>query len=155
MLRLTWFEFLVRGIPEEFLFVLAIYAFSKTGIDLKKYLISGVLASVMAYLVRLLPIQYGIHSLLGLVFIVIIVTFINKIDIIKSIRGGIVTFILCFILEGISLSFIQFVLKKDLNNMMNDPILKTLIGLPSLIVFGIIVIVYYCRLSKRKELQYV
>lgn len=154
MLRLTWFEFIVRGIPEQFLFVLAIYAFSKIRINLKKYLLSGVLASIMLYLVRLLPIQYGVHSLLSLVILIIIVSYINKIDIIKSIRSGIITFILCFICEGINLSFIQFILKKDLNNMLNNHIAKTLTGLPSLIVFGIIVIVYYYRSSKRKELQY-
>lgn len=154
MLRLTWFEFIVRGIPEQFLFVLAIYAFSKIRIDLKKYLLSGVLASIMLYLVRLLPIQYGVHSLVSLVILIIIVSYINKIDIIKSIRGGISTFVLCFILEGINLSFIQFVLKMNLNNIMNNHILKTLTGLPSLIVFGIVVIAYYYRLAKRKELQY-
>lgn len=155
MLRISWFEFFVRGIPEEFLFVLAVHAFSKTAIDLKKYLLSGVLIWIMAYLVRLLPIQYGIHSLLALILLVITVSFINKIDIIKSIRGGIITFILCFIFEGINLSFVQFVLKKDLNSVMNNPISKTLTGLPSIMLFGIVVIIYYYRLSKRKELKYV
>lgn len=155
MLRLTWFEFFVRAIPEQFLFIIAIHAFSKTGIDFKKYLLSGILASILAYLIRLLPIQYGVHSLLGLIMLIITVSFINKIDIIKSIRGGIITFIICFILEGINLSFIQFVLKKDLNIMLNDPISKTITGLPSLIVFGIIVVLYYYRLYKRKEFQYV
>lgn len=155
MLKLTWFEFIVRGIPEEFLFVLAIHAFSKIGIDLKKYVISGILTSIMAYLIRLLPIQYGIHSLLGLIMLIIAVSFINKIDIVKSIRGGIITFVLCFVFEGINLSFIQFILKKDLSNMMSNPIVKTLYGLPSLIMFGVVVIIYYYILSKRKELQYV
>lgn len=155
MLRLTWFEFFVRGIPEQFLFVLAIYAFSKTGIDFKKYLLSGALASIMLYLVRLLPIQYGVHSLISLVILIIIVSYLNKIDIIKSIRSGIISFILCFLLEGINVVFLQFVFKMDLNNIMNNHILKTLTGLPSLVIFGIIVVAYYYRLLKRKELHYV
>lgn len=155
MLKLSWFEFLVRGIPEEFLFVLAIHAFSKTGINLKKYLLSGVLACIMIYLIRLLPIQYGVHSLLGLIMLIIIVSSINKIDIIKSIRAGVITFIICFIFEGINVSFIQFVLKKDLNSMISNPVTKTLIGLPSLMIFGIVIILYYYRISKRKELEYV
>lgn len=154
MLRLTWFEFFVRAIPEQFLFVLAIHAFSKIRIDLKKYLLSGMLAAIILYLIRLLPIQYGVHSLVSLIILIVIVSYINKIDIIKSIRSGIVSFILCFILEGINVVFIQFVLKMDLNSIMNNHILKTITGLPSLIVFGIVVIAYYYRLSKREELQY-
>lgn len=155
MLRLTWFEFFVRAIPEQFLFIIAIHAFSKTGIDFKKYLLSGILASILAYLIRLLPIQYGVHSLLGLIMLIITVSFINKIDIIKSIRGGIITFIVCFIFEGINISFIQFILNGDLINIMSNHILKTLYGLPSLIIMAIVVILYYYKLSKEKELHYV
>lgn len=155
MLKLSLFEFIVRGIPEQFLFVLAIHAFSKTAINLNKYLISGVLTAVMTYLIRLLPIEYGIHSLLGIVMLIIVVSSINKIDIIKAIRGGVITFILCFTFEGINIAFIQFILKKDINDIMSNNILKTLTGLPSLIILGIVIIVYYYRLWKRKELHYV
>jgi hypothetical protein len=145
----------VRGIPEEFLFVLAVHAFSKTGINLKKYLLSGALLWIMAYLIRLLPIQYGVHTILCLVVLIILANIINKIDIIKSIRAGITTMIIVFIFEGINISFIQFVLKKDLNIIMNNSVTKTLYGLPSLMCFGVLVIIYYIRLLKRKELEYV
>ncbi|MFA6941563.1 MAG: hypothetical protein WCQ54_11405, partial [Clostridiaceae bacterium] len=63
--------------------------------------------------------------------------------------------ILEFVFEGINLFLIQFIFKIDLNIMMNNPILKTLYGLPSIILFGIFVIAYYNRLLKRKELKYI
>jgi hypothetical protein len=155
MLRISWFEFIVRGIPEEFLFVLAVHAFSKTGINLKKYLLSGTLFWVSAYLIRLLPIQYGINTILSLIALIVIVNFINKIDIIKSIRAGLIVVILQFVFEGINLILIQFMLKIDLKSVMSNPISKTLYGIPSVILFGIFVIAYYIRLSKRKELKYI
>ena len=101
MLKLSLFEFIVRSIPEEFLFVLAVHAFSKTGINLKRYLLSGTLFSITVYLIRLLPIQYGVHTILSLIVLIVLVSFINKIDIIKSIRAGIIIFILDFICEGL------------------------------------------------------
>lgn len=153
MIKLSLFEFVVRTIPEEFLFVLAVHAFSKTSINLKKYLWSGVLFSFAVYLIRLLPIQLGIHTILNLIIIIVLTSFINKIDVIKSIRAGIIIFILGFIFEGINVSFVQFVLKKDLNSIMNNSILRTLYGMPSLILFGIFIISYYLRLSRRKELE--
>lgn len=155
MLKLSLFEFIVRVIPEEFIFVLAAHAFSKTGINLKKYLLSATLFSSVVYLIRLLPIQYGIHTTLNLIVLIVLVSSINKIDIIKSIRAGIIIFIFDFIFEGLNLLFVQLVLKIDLNSIVNNFILKTLYGLPSLAIFGIIVMVYYFRLSKRKELKYV
>ena len=154
MLSISWFEFIVRGIPEEFLVVLAVHTFTKTGINLKKYLLSGTIFWVLTALIRLLPIQYGIHTILSLIVLIVIVSYINKIDIIKAIRAGLVTVILQFVFEGINLIIIQFILKVDLNIMMNNPILKTLYGFPSIILFGIFVIAYYIRLYRRKELKY-
>lgn len=155
MLKLSLFEIIVRALPEEFLFVLSVHAFTKTGINLKKYLMSGSILWIMACLIRLLPIQYGINTILGLIVLIVLVSYINKIDIIKSIRAGIITMILGFVFEGINLLLIQFVLHKELQNIVGDPVLKTLYGLPSLIIFAIFVIVYYFRLSKRKELTYI
>jgi len=155
MLRISWFEFIVRGIPEEFLVLFAVHAFSKTGINLKKYLLSGSLFWVLTSLIRFLPIQYGIHTILGLLLLIVLATFINKIDIIKSIRAGLITIILEFISEGLNVFLIQFVLKIDLNSKMNNPISKTLYGLPSIILLGVFAIAYYLRLLKRKELEYI
>jgi hypothetical protein len=155
MLQVSWLEFIVRGIPEEFLFVLAVHVFSKTRIDIKKYLLSGSLFWIIVCLIRLLPIQYGINTILNLIALIVLVSFINNIDIIKSIRSGIIVIILGFISEGINAAFIQFVLKKDLNIIFNNPTLKTLYGLPSLIFLVIFVIVYYFILSRRKVLKHV
>ena len=154
MLSTSLFEFIARGFAEEFLFVLAVHAFSKTGINLKKYLLSGTIFWILAFLIRLLPIQYGIHTILSLISLIVLVSWINKIDIVKAIRAGLITFILTFVFEGINIFIIQFILKVDINIMMNNPILKTLYGLPSIILFGIFVITYYIRLSRRKELKY-
>lgn len=156
MTYISWFEFIVRGIPEEFLFILAVHVFSKTRINLKKYILSSILFWIIVFLIRsFLPIQYGIHTILNLIMLIILTSTINKIDIIKSIQSGLITIILGFISEGIVIAFIQFVLKKDLNSILNDSILKTLYGLPSILIFGIFIIAYYLRLLKQKELKYV
>lgn len=153
MLQVSWFEFIVRGFPEALLFVFAVYTFTKTKVNLKKYSFSVILFWIIVYLIRFLPIQYGIHTLLSLIVLIIITNSINKIDVIKSIQAGIITFILGFVSEGLNAFFIQSVLEKDLSIISKDPILKTLYGLPSLVLFGIFTILYFINLKKRKELK--
>ena len=67
MLKITLFEFIVRGIPEEFLFVFAVYTFTRTAINLKRYLIASFVFWISEYLIRSLPIQYGINTVIGLI----------------------------------------------------------------------------------------
>lgn len=155
MLKISLYEFILRGIPEEFLFVLCVHAFSKTAINIKKYLLSGTLLWILAYLIRLLPIQYGIHTILCIITVIVLTTFINNIDIIRSIRATIIAFILEFLFEGINLLILRFILKINLNILFKNPVSTTEYGWPSIILYGIFVISYYIKLWKGKELKYI
>lgn len=154
MLGISWFEFIVRGFAEEFLFVLAIHAFTNTGINLKRYLLSGTIFWISVSAVRTLPINYGVHTILDLIILTVLARYINKINTIKAMRAGFLIVITELVFEGINMFILQFILKIDLDVIMNDPILKTFYGLPSIILLGIFVISYYIWLAKRNKLNY-
>lgn len=155
MLKVPIIELFLRLIPESFLFIFAGYAFSKNVIDKNRYILSSVILGITGYLVRLLPIDYGIHSVLTLIIDILLITNINKINVVKSIQAGIISTIFMFISEGINIFIIQFILKKDLNVIFQNPVTKTLYGIPSLIIFSCIIGAYYYRLFRKKELKYV
>lgn len=151
MLKLSFLEFFIRLIPEAFLVIFAVYAFSKTNINVKKYFISSVIFSIMIFIIRLLPIHYGVHTILGIIVLIALIVNINKIDIIKSIQAVIISIIVQFICEGVNVFIIQNIFKMDINYVFNEPLLKILYGIPSLIIFACIIIIYYIKVSKRKE----
>lgn len=155
MLKVSFLEFIIRGIPEGLIFFLAAYALTKNKIQYNRYLISAIVLPISVYLIRLLPIGNGANSILNLILFIVISVFINKFSIIQSIKTGIIIMIIEFICEGVNVFFIQFVLKKELNEIFKDSILKILYTSPSLIIFACITIIYYIRLSKRKELKHV
>lgn len=150
MLKISALEYFFRAIPESFLIIFAVYAFSKTTMEVKRYSLSSIIFSVMIYIIRSLPIHYGVHTILGIILIIILTVNINKIDIIKSIQAVILTVILQFICEGINIFIIQNIFKMDINYVFNKPVLKILYGIPSLIIFGCIIIMYYTKVLKRK-----
>ncbi len=143
----------LRSLPEEFLIIFAVYAFSKTAINVKKYIISSTLFLMAVYLIRLLPIQYGVHTILNVIVIIILTVNINKISIIKSIQASIMTMILEFVCEGINMFMIQYVFKVKIAKLLNNPLLKILYGFPSLLILAVIVFTYYSYLARRKKLK--
>lgn len=153
MLKISFLEFIIRGIPEGLLFFLAVYAFSKNFIEVKKYLFSSILYSFMVYLIRFLPIQNGADYILNLSVLIVLTVFVNKFPIIRSIKIGIIIMLIEFICEGINVFFIQSIFKKNWNVIFKDDVLKLIYSSPSLLLFGCIVIVYYIVLWKRKELK--
>lgn len=155
MLKLTLFELSLRGIPEAFLFVLGVYAFSKNYLDKKRWVLSSLLYAAVVYFIRSLPIHYGVHIILNIFAIIIITININKIDLNNAIQMNIITFILQLVCEVINIVIIKNIFKVDTHYVFNNPVLKTLYGIPSILIFGIIIIAYYLRLSKRKELSHI
>jgi len=153
MLKLPLLELFLRGIPEGFLIIFSVYAFSKTVVNKKRYLISSIIFLVAVYLIRLLPIQFAVHTILGLIMTIVLTVNINKIPIIKSIQACIVATIVESICEGLNILVIQYVFGLDINYVFNEPTLKIVFGIPSLLIFACIAIFYYISKFKRKELR--
>lgn len=149
MLRLHPIEFLLRGIPEGFLFILSIYVFSKVNINKKRYIISSLLYSITTYIIRLLPINYGVHTILSLLFLGILIIYYNKIDVVKALRGTIIIFLIQFLTEGINVILLN-IMSIDIDNLSNDPLMKSALGIPSLLFSYLIVCLFYF-INKRKR----
>lgn len=154
MIQISFLEFLIRGIPEGLLFFLALYAFSKKTIDIERYLFSSIVYSISIYIIKFLPVKNGTELILNLMVFISITIFLDKIDIIQSIKSCITIMLLEFICEGINVLAIQFILRKDVNEILKNRMLKILYSSPSLVVFGCIAIFSYIKLVKGKELEY-
>ena len=153
MLKLSLLEVFLRALPEGFLVIFAVYAFSKTAISVKRYIISSILYVISVYLIRLLPIQYGVHTILNIIVIIVLTVNINKIIIIKSIQASIMAVILLFICEGINMIIIKYIFKVNVVNILSNTSEKILYGIPSLIIFAATVFIYYFYLARRKKLN--
>ncbi|NKF07395.1 hypothetical protein J1C67_12460 [Clostridium gasigenes] len=152
MLKLQPIELFFRAIPESFLAILAIYIFSNIPINKKKYIITSLLVACIFFGVRMLPINYGVHTILGIGIMIILSVSINKIDIIKSIKAVLIYSIFQFIAEGLNIFIIQNILKEDVNEVLSNVVLKTVYGLPSLAILGFIIFLYYIIRLKKDEL---
>lgn len=153
MLKLSAFEFFARLVPEVLILIFAAYAFSRTKIDWKKYGISAILLGICVFTIRMLPINYGVHTLLNIIALTIIVSNINKIDTIEAIKSSILTTIFLFVCEGLNVLILNIVVGEKLDAIIVDPMLKTVYTMPSLIGLVIIIEVYYNNLKKRRKLK--
>lgn len=150
MLKLQPIEFILRAIPESFLVIFAIYVFSKTEIDKKKYLVTSIGFSIIIYIARALPINYGVHMILSVLFLLFIIVTYNKIEVMNSIKSIIFTYLVQLISEAINVLILN-IMNLDLERLFENPIYKTIFGLPSLIITAIIISAFYIMNKKRKK----
>ncbi len=149
---LTWIEFFARVIPESFFVLLAVYAFSRQELDIKTYILSSLLFADSVFFVRN-TFSYGIHTIISLILLIAIVTYICKIKVTISIRSAMLTQILLFICEGFNFLVIQYLLHLDISKMFEDVKIKIIYGFPSLALLIIISIISYFVLVNNKKVK--
>lgn len=149
MLALRPIEFILRGLPEGFLVIFAVYVFSKTEIDKKKYLVTSIIFSLIIYIARLLPINYGVHMILSLLSLLLIIISYNKIDAIKGIKSIIFIYLIQLVSELINV-FILNLMNINLEVLSVDPVYKNIVGFPSLIITGLVILIVY-KINKNRR----
>lgn len=151
MLKLTWIEFFLRGIPESFAIIWAICIVSNKRIDKSKYVICSIALALVAFSVRFLPIHFGIHIILNNVFTVYIVV-ISGIPVFKSIYSTIITTLLLIVGELIN-AVIFNVFKLNTDILLKSTFLKCIVELPSLIFFILSIVLIRFLINSRKGIR--
>lgn len=151
MLKLSLIEFFLRLIPEGFLLALSIYAFSGTTLSKKRYIVAASVLSINTYLVRMLPINFGVHTILLLMLYIIVAVNISKIDMMMAIKLSLIATIILSICDFVNLFMLVKIFSISIENLLDDTFTKTMLGLPSLGLFFIIVFFFYKKNSRKLE----
>ncbi|HDK7145847.1 TPA: hypothetical protein PTV30_001914 [Clostridium botulinum] len=138
MLKIGIVELMIRTLPECFLIIFVIQVFSNDKIN--KYVLSSALLSIIMYFIRLLPIHYGVHTILNIIAIILICTFINEVTPIKSITYSLILMSLLALSEALNLYFIYKIFGEDIANTLKDPLKKCIYLMPSMIILVIIIL---------------
>lgn len=135
MLSLSFLEIVCRVLPESLIILFGMYTFSRTEFNMKNYVNSSIVLVICIYIIRKLPINFGVHTILNILILVVISHILNNIDVISSVKIAIKLSILQFFSEGLNILFIKNILNKNIVYIFNDSYMKVMYGLPSLVIF--------------------
>lgn len=138
MLQQPIYSLFIRLIPETFLIIYSICLLTNTKIDYKKIFLSAIMGGTGVYIARLLPIHFGVHTILGIILYIVLTVNIFKIDTHKAIAGTLISTVLCFISDVILVVFYTSVLNFSSEMVSSKTLLAVIASIPSLIIFYLI-----------------
>lgn len=153
MASLSWIDFVLRLIPEALLIILASYAISKKAINVKLWFLSSIILALLSIVFRSLPISRVLPMILSGISSAIILTVINKLNVIKVILSTIICFVILTLAEFTNMILLDkiFLINTEKVFLSSNVFMKNLYGLPSLIIFGLFVIPYYLYIRRKKN----
>ncbi|GAE00787.1 hypothetical protein CBO05C_0477 [Clostridium botulinum B str. Osaka05] len=151
MLKLSILEFFFISIPESLIFIMGIYFLSKRFFTKKRLIIMALLFAIEAYFVRMLPIQFGIHLAINIIFAIILSVNIGKISMRDAISYNMIMIIVLCISEFVSIFVLIKVFKINRSLLSLTPINKVINFIPYFILFAFNVFLINKFMDRRKQ----
>lgn len=148
MIRLSISELFIRGIPEMMIFMWGIYVISKEAFNIKKWLFSSIFIAVLTFIVRMFPIQFGVHTVIDNVLIVSISVIIG-IPLLKAIYSILLMSLLLTLCEFLNVLLLN-ILSTKIHFEGINPITKAIIGIPSLIGVALLILLIKFLLQRKE-----
>lgn len=153
MLESSIIYFILRSIPESITLILSGYIL--LGVDIKKNIINilkeGIALGLFIYIVRTLPINFGIHTVLAMIIQGIMLYKISNKNIVQLMISTCQIWLSVILSEAIYIVIALKVLSLDLNLLTNNKNIESAIAtLPSLII--LISIVFIFRYLNKKTI---
>ncbi len=147
MLKLQWIEIFLRCIPEMLLIIWGIYVLARKSFNVRNYIILSCILGLYSFLVRELPIYFGVHTIIITISIISIMI-IQGIPLVTSIYSTLAMLLILMIGETLnklilSLFNISFIFTNI------DPVKKSILTLPSLIILFLSIIIIQNIVKKK------
>ncbi|WP_243454345.1 hypothetical protein [Desulfosporosinus fructosivorans] len=125
---------LLQGIPEQIAVVTLACVIAKLPLKLNKVLLIGVVLAFCAYGIRLLPIPFGIHTIILIILLAIFLAGLGEKDIGRSFFISLVTILALAILEYSCMSLLMVLFGFASEALFNNLVLRILVGEPQVLL---------------------
>lgn len=151
MLKLSILEFFLIVIPESFIFIVGVYFLSKKIFNKKSLIIMTLLLATEIYCVRMLPIQFGIHLAINIIFLIILSVNVGKISIRDAISYNMFIIIIRCISEFINIFVLINIFNINGSLLRLTPVTKIIYFIPSFILFVFSVFLINKFINRREQ----
>jgi len=138
--KMPLISILFYSIPESYLMFLFGLVVIGESISQKKLLAATLVSVIISYLVRFLPIPFGIHTLIGLIVICLLFKYLFNLPVKKALISSLLSLSTLLALENIILYFLELTFDLTLTTIWKSDWLRTIIGWPHLAVLLLIII---------------
>ncbi|MBC7106949.1 MAG: hypothetical protein H5T97_13540 [Firmicutes bacterium] len=99
MLRMTWYTLLFQGIPETVAITAVVFALLRLDLNWRLILPVGLAEGLAAYLIRLLPIPFGVHTVFLMFVLMGLVRLATREDMVAIVRSVLIVNMIIPVLE--------------------------------------------------------
>ncbi|NLW24476.1 MAG: hypothetical protein GXY91_04430 [Clostridia bacterium] len=135
---------IIQGIPEEISLVTLAFVIAKADLDWKKIILGGTFLAFSMYVIRLLPISFGVHTIVLILLLIVFIKLLGQVqDLSIAIMAGLISMLALSTTEILILTALTSILEISEQEFVNNVTLRLLLTLPQVFVMFILAFVIY------------
>ncbi|MHB8126858.1 MAG: hypothetical protein ACYDEJ_14730 [Desulfitobacteriaceae bacterium] len=127
-IKIPLIALLLQGIPETVAVVTLAFVIAGIPLMWNKIIVTGIVLAFCAYLVRLFPIPFGLHTILVSILLFIVITRLGKGDVGLAFFASVMSYLSLIIFEFINFSLFMLVFGLKPETIFNDLVIRILAG---------------------------
>jgi hypothetical protein len=128
---------LLQDFPESLIFALAVFAMLRLRFDYKKILIVAILQT-FTNLIRLLPIAFGMHTIILIITLAVYVRLVTKESMPKILGGSILVIVIALAMQAIYAEPLLNITHLSYDDVSESPLLREVFCLPyEIVILGL------------------
>ena len=137
-------KLILISLPQNLAYIICIYAFNKKKIDGKNFWKAMIISMAAIFWIRLLPISYGVPTLICVVVLIILGVYLLKFPIYRTILSVLFVFIVSALLELVTFKVMTLYIGEDgLIKVLDNGFNCSLAGFPSSILLLVVTLIIY------------
>jgi len=137
-MEMSLFRLVFYGIPENIALVALAFAIAKSKFEWKRIILAGVILACTVYVIRLIPITFGVHTLVSIGLMIFFLNYFQKVDLTRSIISILVAFFILILGEYGSRLATLTILNLSMEEVAKSEVLITFTGIPEVIFIFIL-----------------
>jgi hypothetical protein len=129
---------LLQGIPEQIAVVTLACVIAGIPLDVKKIIAIGIILAGCAYVVRLFPVPFGVHSILLTVILFIALVWLSKGDLSLSIIACLLSYLTLAVLEFVCLLLLMPIFGITPEVLSTDLVMRIILAEPQVLLLFIL-----------------
>ncbi len=149
-MKIPFLSLILQGIPEQIALVTLAFILARINLEWKKIVAFGVILAFVAYVLRLFPITFGIHTiiLIGLLFV-----FLNQfchVPLLVSLKASLISYLVLITIEFVFFTSLMALFGMSFEKYLTDVPIRILLGLPQVFILFILAFIILKVKQERK-----
>lgn len=139
-MKIPFLAWLFQGLPEAIGIAAVMYAVAGRSLRWRSIVTMGFIFGVAFYLIRLLPIAFGINTVFNFLFTVAVFKQLTYCNLAIAIRSGLVALITVVLAETIFIPLFVLILDMSIEEIYSNLLLRILSGWPSVVMLFVVAV---------------